>query len=117
MVASQYANLFHFICSSNDLSTTRFQSNSASANPRGLSLSLLRAFGPQVVNDVLEDLYNHPTGAPSPNEWNNFATVERGSLTSTSPPRSIALTTRSSSAWSDVSDAGARRQGSCEFQN
>jgi hypothetical protein len=29
-----------------------------------------------VVNDVLEDLYNHPTGAPSPNEWNNFATVE-----------------------------------------
>jgi hypothetical protein len=74
-------------------------------------LSLLRAFGPQVVNDVLEDLYNHPTGAPSPNEWNNFATVERGSLTSTSPPRSIALTTRSSSAWSDVSDAGARRQG------
>jgi hypothetical protein len=25
---------------------------------------------------VLEDLYNHPTGAPSPNEWNNFATVE-----------------------------------------
>jgi hypothetical protein len=41
-----------------------------------LRLSLLRAFGPQVVNDVLEDLYNHPTGAPSPNEWNNFATVE-----------------------------------------
>jgi hypothetical protein len=46
LVASQYANLFHFICSSSkDLSTTRFRSNSASANPRNLRLSLLRAFG------------------------------------------------------------------------
>jgi hypothetical protein len=87
MVASQYANLFHFICSSKDLSTTRFRSNSASANPRNLRLSLLRAFGAQAVS--ANDLYNHPTGAPYPNGWNNFATVQPSSLTSTSPPRCI----------------------------
>jgi len=76
MVASQYANLFHFICSSKDLSTTRFRSNSASANPRNLRLSLLRAFGAQAVSEVLEELYTHPTGAPSPNGLQAFRSVD-----------------------------------------
>jgi len=30
----------------------------------------------QAVSDILEDLYTHPTGAPSPNGWSSFHSVD-----------------------------------------
>jgi hypothetical protein len=46
-----------------------------------------------------------PTAISSP------VTVERSQLTSTSPPRSIALTTGLSDGWSGMSDGATERRG------
>lgn len=36
----------------------------------------------QAMSDAFEDLYNHPTGAPAPNGWNSFRSVD-GNITGT----------------------------------